>query len=605
MVRIIADAPAESIVDSGRAISPMMRYFNSREGMRARRRASKPFTRGEIANESRTEQERPAAPVRTMRSEVFDPVSLALRSASMYKPVYADCWTVGRKEDLRILESYSMPLGDVTIGIADDGEIEYNLTPKDYSYGKELTQAVGSTIDDIRDRYRKKGGQMDRQSIVLAAKESLCRSYPNSDDVGWTMDDLCGSVYRYTLGLGVFDILLRDDRIEDIYVDAPCGRNRIHITMNRIEGFNSHIRCRTNLIAEPREVRNLISRLKKETGLPYCESSPVLETDMDNGSARVTIVGYPMSPNGDSVAIRKHSAVPWTLTRLIGNGTVTPYEAGLLSFLVANRSTFIIGGARGAGKSSLLSAMMFEFPLAQRILTIEDTIELPSRQMRDLGYKVQNILIDDRMNGSARSRSEDALRVSLRLGESAIVLGEVRGDEVTALYQSMRTGKAGSSIMGTMHGDSAKCIYDRVVHDMGIAPEAFMATDFIVTMGTSKERGSAREARRIAEFVSTGEKPGKFVDVTGAGISKSPAIKRIAESSSMSTDEIIDEIMMRAEMREYLADIASKKGEEFAGPRWIVFANDYLAHALEGGCRDRTEIVEGFKKRFLSVTGLE
>ena len=227
MVRIIADAPAESIVDSGRAISPMMRYFNSREGMRARRRASKPFTRGEIANESRTEQERPAAPVRTMRSEVFDPVSLALRSASMYKPVYADCWTVGRKEDLRILESYSMPLGDVTIGIADDGEIEYNLTPKDYSYGKELTQAVGSTIDDIRDRYRKKGGQMDRQSIVLAAKESLCRSYPNSDDVGWTMDDLCGSVYRYTLGLGVFDILLRDDRIEDIYVDAPCEKNRI------------------------------------------------------------------------------------------------------------------------------------------------------------------------------------------------------------------------------------------------------------------------------------------------------------------------------------------------------------------------------------------
>ena len=603
MVRIISDPPAESIVDPGRAISPMMRYFNSREGMRSRRRNSKPFTRGEISREAE-EQERPV-PVRTVRSDVFDPVSSALLGSCMSKPVYADCWTVGRKEDLKVIESYSMPLGDVTIGIADDGEIEYNLTPRDYSYGREMTQAVGGTIDEIRDRYRKKGGQMDRQSVLLAAKESLCRSYSESDDVGWTMDDLCESVHRYTLGLGIFDILLKDDRIEDIYVDAPVGRNRIHITMNRIEGFNSHIRCRTNLIAEPREVRNLISRLKKETGLPYCESSPVLETDMDNGCARVTIVGYPMSPNGDSVAIRKHSAVPWTLTRLIGNGTVTPYQAGLLSFLVANRSTFIIGGARGAGKSSLLSAMMFEFPLSQRILTIEDTIELPSRQMRDLGYKVQNMLIDDRMNGDARSRSEDALRVSLRLGESAIVLGEVRGEEVTALYQSMRTGKAGSSIMGTMHGDSAKCIYDRVVHDMGIAPEAFMATDFIVTMGTSKERGSAREARRIAEFVSTGDRPGRFVDVTGGDISKSPAVRRIAESSSMSVDDVVDEIMMRADMRAYLADIAKEKGEEFAGPRWIVFANDYLAHALEGGCRDREAIVDGFRKRFLSVAGLE
>ncbi len=602
MVRIIDQPP---IVDPDAGESFMMGFFNSRRGMKARKGSSRPFTRGEMRRDTAEAPKEEPVPEKGIGTEVFDPVSSALKGLAMTKPVYADCWTVGRKDDLRILERYSMPLGDVTIGLADDGEIEYNLTPKDYGYGKELTQAIGSAIESVRDRYRKKGGAMDMQSVTMAARESLCRECPDSDDVSWTIDDLCGSVYRYTLGLGIFDILLCDERIEDIYVDAPCDRNRIHITMNRLEGFNSHIRCRTNLIAEPREVRNLISRLKKETGLPFCESSPVLETDMANGSARVTVVGYPMSPKGDSVAIRKHSAVPWTLTRLIANGTVTPYQAGLLSFLVSNRSTFIIGGARGAGKSSLLSAMMFEFHLSQRILVIEDTMELPSRQMRDLGYKVQNLLIDDRMDGSARARSEDALRVSLRLGESAIVLGEVRGDEASVLYQSMRAGKAGSSIMGTMHGDSAKSIYDRVVHDMGIAPEAFMATDFIVTMGTSKERGSAKEARRIAEFVSTGDRPGRFVDVTGGDISKSPAVRRIAESSSMSVDDVVDEIMMRADMRAYLADVAKEKGEEFAGPRWIVFANDYLAHALEGGCRDREAIVDGFRKRFLSVAGLE
>ena len=602
MVRIIDQPP---IVDPDAGESFMMGFFNSRRGMKARKGSSRPFTRGEMRRDTAEAPKEEPVPEKGIGTEVFDPVSSALKGLAMTKPVYADCWTVGRKDDLRILERYSMPLGDVTIGLADDGEIEYNLTPKDYGYGKELTQAIGSAIESVRDRYRKKGGAMDMQSVTMAAREFLCRECPDSDDVSWTIDDLCGSVYRYTLGLGIFDILLCDERIEDIYVDAPCDRNRIHITMNRLEGFNSHIRCRTNLIAEPREVRNLISRLKKETGLPFCESSPVLETDMANGSARVTVVGYPMSPKGDSVAIRKHSAVPWTLTRLIANGTVTPYQAGLLSFLVSSRSTFIIGGARGAGKSSLLSAMMFEFHLSQRILVIEDTLELPSRQMRDLGYKVQNLLIDDRMDGSARARSEDALRVSLRLGESAIVLGEVRGDEASVLYQSMRAGKAGSSIMGTMHGDSAKSIYDRVVHDMGIVPEAFMATDFIVTMGTSKERGSAKEARRIAEFVSTGDRPGRFVDVTGGDISKSPAVRRIAESASMSVDDVIDEIMMRADMRAYLAEVSKEKGEEFAGPRWIVFANDYLAHALEGGCRDREAIVGGFRKRFLSAAGLE
>ena len=248
---------------------------------------------------------------------------------------------------------------------------------------------------------------------------------------------------------------------------------------------------------------------------------------------------------------------------------------------------------------------MFEFSLFSGVSSIEDTIELPSRQMRDLGYKVQNLLIDDRMDGSARTRSEDALRVSLRLGESAIVLGEVRGDEVSTLYQSMRTGRAGSSIMGTMHGDSAKSIYERVVHDMGIAPEAFMATDFIVTMGTSKERGSVNEVRRISELVSTGDRPGRFVDVTGPDIGKSPAVRRIASSTGMSVDDMIEEISIRADMRQFLAETSLSKGDEFAGPRWIVFANEYLAHQLKAGVRDRTEIVDGFRRRFLSVAGLE
>ena len=103
-----------------------------------------------------------------------------------------------------------------------------------------------------------------------------------------------------------------------------------------------------------------------------------METNMCNNQARATIVGYPMSPNGDSVAIRKHSTTPWTLTKLIGNGTIDEHDAGLISFLVDNRCTFLVCGARGAEKSSLLSAMLFEMPIEQRILTIEDTMELPS-----------------------------------------------------------------------------------------------------------------------------------------------------------------------------------------------------------------------------------
>ena len=114
-----------------------------------------------------------------------------------------------------------------------------------------------------------------------------------------------------------------------------------------------------------------------------------------------------------------------------------------------------------------------------------------------------------------------------------------------------------------------------------------------------------KEARRITELVSTGDKPGKFVDVTGPDIAKSPAVKRIASSCDMRMDDVIEEIMIRADMRGFLAEMFKSRGEEFAGPKWTVFANDYLARQLEAGARDRTEIVEGFKARFRSVAGVE
>ena len=73
----------------------------------------------------------------------------------------------------------------------------------------------------------------------------------------------------------------------------------------------------------------------------------------------------------------------------------------------------------------------------------------------------------------------------------------------------------------------------------------------------------------------------------------------------MRISDITDEIAIRADMRSIIAETAAKEGEEFYGPKWIVLANDYLAHQLEAGVRDRTEIVEGFRRRFLSVAGLE
>ena len=524
------------------------------------------------------------------------------------KPAYSDCWMID-SENADVVERYDIPGGTVTIKGTEDGQAEYFLLPSEYKFGDNINLLINRVIKEIRDSFPSRGTAKGGD-LLSTAKNMLIA---NSDSVPGDMDavdDIVSVIRRYTTGMGIFEILLGDPRLEDIYIDAPCDKNRIHVTLNGIAGFNSHIRCRTNLIVEKREVRNLISILKRESGLPFCESSPVLETDMRGYEARATVVGYPMSPNGDAIAIRKHSVSPWTLTKLIANGTMDPMAAGLLSYLVDSRCTFLICGSRGAGKSSLLSSLLFEFPMSQRILTIEDTSELPTEKMRKIGYKVQSMLIGERMNGDTKQRADEALRVSLRLGESAIILGEVRGEEAKTLYQSMRTGRAGSSIMGTIHGDSARSVYDRVVHDMGISPDAFSATDILITMGTKKQKGSIRQYRRLNEISLTSDKNGEFVRIPVNGdldddkIFRTPMFRRILSTTSSTKEEVMDEISVRGEMRKFLSDMGKEHSDPYHGPEWICYANEHLSRALADGTFDRYETVENFKKWFGRYNGL-
>ena len=607
IIEVIPDEK-EEMLPSGRAADRMIdteadeRYASPRES--AAGRNTEKMSADRMSEYAMTAKD----PERRTRARDIPDILRSLERMSetekRSKPVYSDCWMISA-EDIDVVERYEIPYGSVTIRNTNDGQAEYYLRPSEYKFSEQTNRMINSVIEKIRNS----PGSVTQGNIMSVSKNLLSAAAENSARTAEEMEEMASVVQRYTTGLGIFEILLGDPRLEDIYIDAPCEKNRIHVTLNGIAGFNSHIRCRTNLIVDKKEVRNLISILKRDSGLPFCESSPVMETDVCGYEARATAIGYPMSPNGDAIAIRKHSRSPWTLTKLIANGTMDPMSAGLLSFLVDSRCTFLICGARGAGKSSLLSALLFEFPLSQRILTIEDTSELPTEKMRKMGYKVQSMLIDERMSGDAEKRAEEALRVSLRLGESAIILGEVRGDEAKTLYQSMRTGRAGSSIMGTIHGDSARSVYERVVHDMKISPDAFSATDIVITMGTKKPKGSIRQYRRLNEIALTSDEHGRFVQIPAEGtldddVFETPMFRRILASSSYSREEIADEIYARAEMRRFLADMATEHSDTFCGPEWICYANEHLSKALADGSFDRTETIEDFKKWFGRYNGL-
>jgi len=522
---------------------------------------------------------------------------------SREKPSFSEAWILGTGVGEEV-DSYMTEGGRVSIRNSSDGQVDYVLHPHEYRLSAEESSVLDHVLSSLKTETPPPGTEADRGYMLSRARASMP---PGASMDVKEEERICRLAVRYTVGYGILEALLEDPHVEDVYVDAPCGRNRVHVTVNGVGGFNSVVRCRSNILLEETEMGHVVSRLCQASGLVFSEAQPMMECDMGLSGARATVVGRPLSPAGTALSLRRHSSRPWTLTMMVRNGTMDAEAAALLSLLVDGRSTMMVCGPRGAGKSSVLAAAMFEFPLSQRLLVLEDTRELPVDAMQSSGYKVQSMLADGR-GGDRGVHAREALRVSLRMGESALVVGEVRGEEVRTLYEGMRTGRAGSAVMGTMHGESASSVYERVVHDLGVSPEAFMATDVLLCMSLSRPRGTQRMRRRVKELAETGEEPGEFRPLLedgrwSRGLADSRTVGRIAAAWEMGADEVMENLEARRGMRAFLSD-AGAVGDGPLSPHWVRMANDHLSSAMGAGRLCAEEVVSSFAELYRRRSGV-
>ena len=534
------------------------------------------------------------------------------------RPGFAEAW-VGEssREGFERIAKYNISTASVNIyAIPGSTEVLYQLGPREYAMPEAETRLVYQAKQELARRVpddllssnpqtMKERGRKVAREILSELMRSMSVDAVRLDRLGG-LDFLTEVLLRHSIGYGVLEYLLEDAHIQDIYIDAPADENPVHVIIGDVGDERANGKCLTNIILSEREVKSLVSRLRYESGRPFSESMPVLETDIHEYDTRVTVIGRPLSPEGIAIALRRHSVEPWTLPKLIGRGSISPLAAGLLSFLIDGRSTILVAGSRGAGKSSLLGAMMLEFPLNQRILTIEDTLELPTAKMQELGYKVQSLFVQSAIGGTGDRTADDALRVSLRLGESAIVLGEVRGREARTLYEAMRSGSAGSAVLGTIHGNSARSVFERIVYDLDIHAEAFSATDIVVVCGLVRPGGRQRQVRRvtnISELVKDAE-PGTFRDllvydetsdtlVETEDFQTSSRLERISQDWGISLDEAISNIRARARMREMMVELATQQNPKLLSPSAVVKMNNkYWSLVDEFGTGESARLLE-------------
>ncbi len=527
------------------------------------------------------------------------------------------------EEDLEILDQYTVLDSEVYIyKHPDQVEPLYYLVPPEFSL-PEQQYVVMEKTKELVSQYSPKSailvhGSPGREQFIELYEDTL-RDVAKQMSVRLSSKDvrfLANILARHTVGYGILELLLMDKRITDIYVDAPLGSKPVYLV------HSNYGQCQSNVVLSTDDALSLVSKFRAMSGRPFDESHPVLDYDLPDVSARVAVIGPPLSPDGIAFAFRLHKPTPWTLPQFIDNKMISPLGAGLLSFFIDSQATMLVAGSRGAGKTSLMTALILEIPQNQRILTQEDTLEIPVEAISHLGFHIQRLKTKSPIAGGASGElpPEDALRTALRLGDSAIVIGEVRSKEAKVLYEAMRVGAAGSVVMGTIHGDSAYSVWDRVVNDLGVPTTSFKATDVVVVNAPIRFAGSLRRHRRTVAVTEIRKhwnrdpmEEGGFLDLMRYSakadelqllednIKESDLFSKVMELRGLSYEQIWEEINARALTKKYLVELKRKHKvpELLEGVNTVPAHNKFLLlkekYIEEHGAPDYDEILKEWR----------
>jgi pilus assembly protein CpaF len=266
---------------------------------------------------------------------------------------------------------------------------------------------------------------VDDQHLVLAPDERRLIIQEIEDDA---------------LGLGPLQRLLEDNTITEIMVNR-------HDTIY-VERAGTIVSTPFRFIDEE-HLRRVIERIVARVGRRIDESSPLVDARLKDGS-RVNAIIPPLAVKGSSLTIRKFSSTPYTAEDLIRFGSLSRPMADLLRGCVEAKLNILVSGGTGTGKTTLLNVLSSFIPANERIVTIEDAVELKLQQEHVVTLESRPRGIE----GTGEVTIRDLVRNSLRMRPDRIVVGECRGGEALDMLQAMNTGHDGS--LSTIHANSPR-----------------------------------------------------------------------------------------------------------------------------------------------------
>lgn len=276
-----------------------------------------------------------------------------------------------------------------------------------------------------------------REPLPTAAEEHL-------------IDETLNAVF----GFGELERWLGDPNVQDVHVN---GHDRVFIKTR--DGKRQQVGA---IAASDSELRRLISDFARRMGRVeqrFDYANPIIDMQLPNGDRLNAMFSVSSRP---SMSIRRHNFALSSLDELVELGAMDAVVARFLRAAVRGKRNIVVSGGTGTGKTTLLRALINEIDPIERIVTVEDNLELGISRFGDAHPNL--------VECEARSKNVEGLGdipmaqlvvSSLRMDPDRIIVGECRGAETVPMLLAMSQGNEGS--MTTIHADSSKNVFNRII----------------------------------------------------------------------------------------------------------------------------------------------
>jgi flagellar protein FlaI len=344
--------------------------------------------------------------------------------------------TVENLESFEILHNYDVGQCKVYIAKSKEGKAFYLIDepPIDMIgkaiYAKLMHFLYISLSSEFKDK-------KDAQDLIKKRIFELAKELGIYKHTAKIIDSLLYYVIRDSFGYGIIDVPMNDPNLEDIVEEnyaRPVGV--VH------KKFGEYGILDTNIKFQSAEAANsFVQKLVQRTGKSLTAAVPYIDSMTKEGHRIAATFGNEVSLPGANFTIRKFSDEPYTITKLIEMGTLSLTMAAYLWILLDSKAFILVIGSTAAGKTTTIGAISSLINPQMKIITIEDTPELR------LGHTHWQRLITRKSTSMFEDKYEvtmdDLVRLSLRSRPDFIVVGEVRGKEISSLIQAVSTGHGG------------------------------------------------------------------------------------------------------------------------------------------------------------------